>query len=206
MNEEIHARKAQLRKTCRAWRRALRPEEKQTLDAEMAHQFLNSALYAQCEVLFLFMSLPQEPNTRQLISAALMQGKGVALPRCTSKTEMQFFALSPNVPLGDQCAPGAYGILEPVPQLPVAEPYVSQDCLCLVPGLAYDRHGGRLGYGAGYYDRYFARYGEAFRCTLGYIPSACVADILPMEENDHFVDGIVTEQALEVWYGRKPRS
>lgn len=173
--------------------------EKQALDQQMTQQFLSSTLYSACEQLFCFVSLPQEPNTMAILRQALADGKCVAVPRCLPDKTMQFHRLYPDKDITVQLSPGTYGVFEPLEDLPVVTPDEAAHPLCLVPGLAFDRMGGRLGYGAGYYDRFLEKY--PFLLKIGYAASIFITDEVPMEPTDQRLDGIATEYPLEVWNG-----
>lgn len=164
-------------------------------------QLIASPVYQVCEQLFCFVSLPDEPQTERILRHGLAHGKQVAVPRCLPKRQMVFQQLSPNRPLSAQLESGTYGVLEPLSDLPPLTPNAEKRTLCLVPGLAFDRKGGRLGYGAGYYDRYLEAY--PFLLKIGYAPSAFVVDCVPTEPTDWRLDGIATEYPLEVWNGEK---
>ena len=94
---------------------------------------------------------------------------------------------------------GSFGVAEPQETLPVITPQPEQVPLCLVPGLAFDRKGGRLGYGAGYYDRFLAAY--PFLLKIGCALTPFLTDCVPTEPTDQRLDGIATESSLEVWNG-----
>lgn len=83
-----------------------------------------------------------------------------------------------------------YGMLEPDPAAPLIEP--GQADLILVPGLAFDRRGFRIGYGGGYYDRLLAQHGRA-AATLGICFQAVLLDAVPHEAHDVPVGFVVTE-------------
>jgi len=84
-----------------------------------------------------------------------------------------------------------FGMLEPAPDLPVIDPATLD--LVLVPGVAFDRQGGRLGFGGGYYDRFLPTT-PALRVGVTY--DECLADVLPCGEHDQCVDWIVTPSDL----------
>ncbi len=134
-----------------------------------------------------------------ILEHALQHQKCVAVPRCLPDHTMQFFALRPEIKLAKQLEVGTYGVLEPLKNLAVVLPESSQQSLCLVPGLAFDRHGGRLGYGAGYYDRFFTSYPHIKK--IGYAASQFLVADVPMEPTDQRLDGLATEYPLEVWNG-----
>lgn len=107
--------------------------------------------------------------------------------------------LEPRLVSGwSELAPGAYGILEPLPACPpLAEPPVALACV-LVPGVAFDARGGRLGYGGGYYDRFLQRLAEANIAPLLLAPAyeLQVVDAVPAEAHDSCVHRIVTEHRV----------
>ena len=97
-----------------------------------------------------------------------------------------------------------FGMLEPAPDLPVINPATLD--LVLVPGVAFDRQGGRLGFGGGYYDRFLPTT-PALRVGVTY--DECLADVLPCGEHDQRVDWIVTptdlfQVPLPAHYQREP--
>ncbi len=161
----------------------------------MLTALLQSEIYCCCEHLFCFVSLPQEPQTMQLLYHAMTHGKYVAVPRCLPDHIMQFHMLSPDLPLKEQLKSGTYNVLEPLESLPVVTPDSHKKTLCLVPGLAFDRSGGRLGYGAGYYDRFLAAY--PYMLKIGYAASQYIMDEVPTEPTDQLLDGIATERGIE---------
>lgn len=95
-----------------------------------------------------------------------------------------------------------FGMLEPAADLPTVHP--SAVSLVLVPGVAFDRRGGRLGFGAGYYDRLLPRT-TALRVGVTY--DRCLADALPLDPHDQLVDWIVTPtQTIACTPGATPSS
>lgn len=138
----------------------------------------------------LFMSRPDEIDTRPLVVRVLDAGKALLLPRMTGDRTLEFARVRDLT----QLESGPYGILEPPPGLPVVRP-ASEDLVC-VPGLAFDPAGGRLGRGGGYYDRTFA--GErddrhrARMIGIGF--SFQLLAQVPMTERDLRLDGVITDR------------
>jgi len=145
-------------------------------------------------VIAVYVNLPTEVETIRLIEKIPGQ---IAVPYCENG-QLELFRLKTL----DELVPQTLGILEPKPELR-ADPdrRVSPDELALVltPGLAFDRNGGRLGRGAGYYDRFFTqidserkepvpKFALAFDCQ--------VLDEIPVEPHDVRLDGIITESAI----------
>lgn len=80
-----------------------------------------------------------------------------------------------------------FGMLEPEPSLPVVDPAILD--IVLVPGVAFDRRGGRLGFGGGFYDRFLPTT-RALRVGVAY--DQCLADVLPCGEHDQHMDWVFT--------------
>lgn len=196
---EQTAAKQALRQEMRRRRKAMPPEEKAAGEQRLCRRFLESSYYRNCRQLFCFVALPQEPETRGILRQALADGKIVAVPRCLPERRMAFHQLNREVPLEQQLLSGSFGVAEPQKTLPVITPQPEQAPLCLVPGLAFDRKGGRLGYGAGYYDRFLAAY--PFLLKIGCALTPFLTDCVPTEPTDQRLDGIATESSLEVWNG-----
>ncbi|QHW33023.1 5-formyltetrahydrofolate cyclo-ligase [Paenibacillus rhizovicinus] len=138
-----------------------------------------------------------ELDTTLLIEWCWRTGVSVIIPRCIrSDRSMELYAIE----AWDELSPGAYGIREP-------DPVTAKRCkaafipdVVFVPGLAFDRGGGRLGYGGGYYDRFHERLAASARLAGSAMPAwialgyeAQQADAVPMDGHDVYVDGGITE-------------
>jgi 5-formyltetrahydrofolate cyclo-ligase len=175
--------KSEWRKRAKAALRTLSSAERAEKTAAIHARFLSSAEYAAAETLFVYLSFGDEVETRALIEAALADGKRVAAPRIDGE-KLVFHAISR---LEADFRPGKYGLGEPHAELPAA-PIPS---LILVPGLAFDNFGGRLGRGGGYYDRLLAEHTGIFACALAF--DIQVMDGFPREPHDRGVRAIHTE-------------
>ena len=133
-----------------------------------------------------YQSYRQEPDLTPLFTD---QEKQWGLPRCLGK-ELIWYNWQPSEPL----VTGAYGILEPVSASPRLEP-IDID-LILVPTVAIDRRGYRLGYGGGYYDRLRADRSWRQIPTIGIVFDFAVVDILPIDPWDLKLDAVCTELGL----------
>lgn len=147
--------------------------------------------YRRAGRILFYISSSQEADTRRLLKAALREGKEVFAPVSLPGGEMVFYRLLREEGL----RPGRFGILEP-PALPeralrLREGESCSDTLCLVPGLAFDRLGYRLGYGKGYYDRFLA---EAPVLSLGLCYQELVLPALPVGGYDRRVTYLATER------------
>lgn len=141
-------------------RRSLAADDAQRRSLAAQQRLMAQPLWRDARVVALYASLPGELATDALLDAAWQEGKTVLLPRVVpeqtagEKGRMDFVACAGWADL----TAGAYGIREPRPDLPVwgrhSDP--PPDCFVL-PGVAFDRHGHRLGFGGGFYDRFQAR-------------------------------------------------
>jgi 5-formyltetrahydrofolate cyclo-ligase len=159
--------------------------------------------YATADIVLAFLSMPGEICTETLVEAAMSDGKIVAVPRMeTSPADGDYIVFIP-LPRDYRSWPlDRYGIPEPPADAPVLEPRELGAARVIVatPGLAFDRRGGRLGRGKGYYDRFLARArvdaarygGSLVACGICY--AAQVLDEAPMGEGDQRVDLVVTEE------------
>jgi 5-formyltetrahydrofolate cyclo-ligase len=128
-----------------------------------------------------------------VVDAALALGKSVYFPRVV-ESGIQFLEASP----GD-LRPGAYGIPEPRDGQPLSRS--ESAVLFLVPGLAFDHEGRRLGRGGGHYDRTLALYAYGLRAGLA--AEIQLSPGLPCDPWDQPVDVVVTERRL-VWSAARP--
>lgn len=179
--------KALLRKRLLQYRRSLSPQEKGNLDTRIAAHVLSDNDYLSAQTVFCYVSLPREIDTARILQDAVKRGKRIAFPRCRKYGRMNFYVVTSP----DDLLPGIYGIPEPKETCPLCTP--QPDDLCIVPCLAADRHGFRLGYGGGYYDRYLSI--QRMR-TIGLCYSACMTDALPTDAYDVALDKIITDKEV----------
>ena len=122
-----------------------------------------------------FASMPDEPDTADILRQALAEGKRLLLPRVLSRTEMDWVEITAL----SQLQPGAYGILEAPASLPAFDTaHLGDGALALIPCLAASPDGVRLGRGGGYYDRFLAHY-KGRRLLV--CPTAALLGDLPCE-------------------------
>jgi len=145
---------------------------------------------AGAERLLVFAALPDEVPTMGIVERARRRGITAVYPRCLpGARELELRSVASD----DLLQPGAHGILEPGTACPLVDP--AEIDAALVPGLAWDRTGARLGRGAGYYDRLLAGGGwRGFRC--GIFLAAQEATALPVDPWDVRLDAVVTESGI----------
>lgn len=142
--------------------------------------FLLSDFYKNSDTLLIYHSFGYEQKTTGLITVALKDKKQVFLPRVNGKS-MDFFLLEGLNDLAD----GTFGIKEPTSDVR----FNLNNAVCIVPGLAFDKKGYRLGYGAGYYDKYLINKNGI--TTFGFCSGNCLTEALPYFDTDIKMDYIV---------------
>lgn len=165
-------------------RKLLRQQPASGDSGALCRRILDSGWFQRAETVLAYCAIAPEPDLEMVLEAALSQGKTLLLPRCEPDGTMTARWVRD---LGE-LQKGAYGIREPGAGLPVFPPERIQ--LILTPGMAFDRRGGRLGRGKGYYDRFLAQAGGM---TVGVCFGARLLDLVPMEPHDHRMDAVVTE-------------
>lgn len=184
--------KAELRSVLRERLRALSPVEREAAGLAAGANVWSVPEVAGARVLLLYASLPGELHTDEVAREALRRGITVVYPRCVTGTrDLALHSLERLEALRE----GAFGIREPdVEVCPLVR--VEEVDAALVPGLGWDRTGGRIGRGAGYYDRLFADPAwRGFRCGLFFAVQE--APSIPVDPWDAPLDTVVTER--EVW-------
>lgn len=190
--------KAQMRETAHA-RRKDQPD-KDPLSRQIMATFFALPQYAAAKTVMLYLDVRSEVRTRHDLPAALASGKKIVVPWCNHAGELELFHLE-NL---DELAVGMYKILEPKAELrnmPAKQVDVQELDLIMVPGVAFDRQGGRMGHGKGYYDKLLEHARRdtplvalAFECQL--FPE------IPVQPHDVFMDMVITESAVYPGRGR----
>ncbi len=178
--------KQALRQRMKALRAGLDAGERAKLDERICRQLLELPQVKEAGLVYVYASYGSETDTWGLIRALLERQVLVALPRVDGQT-MAFYRIEA---LG-QLSKGYRGILEPGRSCPEAK---ERQAPVITPGLAFDRRGGRLGYGGGYYDRFFAAEPEHFRIAACY--PFQVAEKVPGTELDLPVQLLVTGEEI----------
>ena len=177
--------KTELRAAILARRNALPPETIEEHSAAIARRVTALPIFAAAETVCSFLSFGSEVRTAGIIQAAFDAGKRVALPR-TVKAERRL--VLHQVESLDRLVPGPYGILEPASDAPVVDPAEVE--FFIVPGVAFDSTGGRIGYGAGYYDELLVM-SEGWRVAVAF--AFQIAPHVPVVQHDEPMDLIATE-------------
>lgn len=173
--------KTELRKTVRARKRAMTEEQIQEKSEALTRLFLQSEEYRNARSIYGYLPYNQEVRTVPLLEQALRDGKRVAVPKCYGD-EMRFIWME-DLSLVEK---GYAGIPEPIADGPVAD---DETALVLMPGMAFDKEGHRIGYGGGFYDKFLAR--EGSHPTLALCYDFQVVTHLETEEFDIPVDKVL---------------
>lgn len=161
----------------------LRRMSQPIIEALLAHPRLMSA-----HTILLYASLADEVNTHELINTLLQQGKTLLLPVVVDDHTMKICRYTHDTNVGH----GSFGIMEP--QADAFTDYDQID-LILVPGMAFDRHGHRLGRGKGYYDRFLSQAKDCYK--IGVCFPFQLVDEVPTDEHDVRMDEIITQKCTE---------
>ena len=133
-------------------KKAMTPEEIDRCSADLARQLFAHPLYQKAKSLYCYLSYNQEVRTMPILEQAIRDGKRVAVPKVLSGGSRMAFLWLDDL---QAVAPGYYDIPEPIADGPEAD---DPAALVIMPGLAFDRAGNRMGYGGGFYDRFLAQH------------------------------------------------
>jgi 5-formyltetrahydrofolate cyclo-ligase len=143
----------------------------------------------------LYAALADEIDTRPIFDVLRRAGRPCMLPRMLSGGRLEFV----RVDCWEALVAGRWGVHEP-PAEAVAEPLAVDDVV-LVPGVAFDECGRRLGRGGGYYDRTFPVGGSTQPLLFGVATEAQIIESVPCDSHDRVMDAIVTERAFRWTWG-----
>jgi len=179
--------KQRLREEHLAAREALSEQERSVLDDRITQKLLAISEYVEATTVLTYVSVSSEVSTRMFIECALRDGKTVAVPRCLPGHCLEFVAITSL----DQLIAAPFGLLEPPKELPALTEEQMDASICIVPALLVDIKGYRLGYGAGFYDRFLSTYPGKKIC-LAYQQNLS-RTMLPHTTFDVAVDEVITE-------------
>lgn len=181
--------KKSLRQKAIEIRGGIAKEQRENWDAAMYSYILSSSFFLKAKSIFTYVSMKEEPNTGEIIETAWSMGKKVFVPCCIPGKERRMEAV--EIASWEELSPGTMGILEPEKS---AEGRKERSfSLMLIPCVMADKRGGRLGHGAGYYDRFLAS-AEGLKLCLCY--EAFLYSKVPMDEKDIFMDYVLTEERM----------
>jgi 5-formyltetrahydrofolate cyclo-ligase len=198
MTIDLQQEKQRIREQAHANRNA--QPDKDELSQRICATFAARPGYAAARTVLFYVDVRSEVRTRHYLPTALTHGKKIVVPWCNDQGELELFHLASM----DELSIGMYGILEPRPELrllPAKRVEPRELDLVMVPGVAFDRTGARMGHGKGYYDKLLQHaradaplVALAFECQL--FPA------IPTAAHDIFMDQIITEKAVYPGKGR----
>ena len=165
--------KKALREHIRQLKRQMTPQQIEEAGARLADMFTALPAYQQAQTIYGYMPYNQEVRTIPILEQALRNGKRVAVPKVYGD-EMRFIYVTDL----EAMEKSSYGIPEPIADGPVA---ADPDALVLMPGLAFDQQGHRIGYGGGFYDKFLEQEPNHPKIALCY-----GFQVLPSIETDVF--------------------
>ncbi len=182
-------------------------------DSKKACSLLSdSEIYKKANMILAYMPMPEEVDITPIIKNALILGKYAAVPRIINGTNDMDFYLLENSASGEesdikefenQFDRGVFGIREPKESLKklsisdIRNAAYEKSCLILVPALAFERSGARLGRGKGFYDKFLSALKGSPVISCGVCFNFQILDSVPTETNDFAVDYILSEMSLQ---------
>ncbi len=185
---KMHDLKKEIRQDLRQQRDALSALEVSSRSRRIVRRVVAMAQFEAARCLSCYVSRQNEVDTHRLIEMAIDQDKVVGAPVSGEDGRMDHFSVQSL----SELLPGRFGILEPRSTHPVPEMEFE---LVVIPGIAFDRLGNRIGSGGGYYDRFLSGI-SAFKIGLGF--DFQMMEVLPSESHDVRLDAVVTESGIFV--------
>jgi 5-formyltetrahydrofolate cyclo-ligase len=198
MTDDLAERKNAIRTAAHAARKS--QADKETVSSAITERVMAMPEYQKALCVMWYVDVRDEVRTRHALPQTLTSNQKIVVPYCVDG-ELELFHLESM----DELELGMYKILEPKASLrDVAskKATIEELDLVLVPGVAFDRQGGRTGHGKGYYDKLLENarpdtplVALAFECQL--------FDEIPMQSHDIYMDAVVTESAIYPGRGRR---
>ncbi len=186
-SDRLKRDKRALRRRIRDLRDALPPQERERRSASIARELFALPEMAHASVVMAFSSFGSEVTTEPILERLVADGRRPAVPR-VREGEIEAVAFRP----GQAMSRAPFGALEPAEGDPIAPVDVD---VVVTPGVAFDRRGFRVGYGGGYYDRFFRRTrSDALKVAVCF--AFQVVEEVPHGRQDIAVDLLVTEEGV----------
>ncbi len=179
--------KKAIRKAFLQARKDLPKDIVQKHSAIITEKVLAKSYFQKAQTVMIYMDFRKEVATKALIEACWAAGKKVVVPRVMKEGQLLLISIESF----EDFELSSFGILEPIPRADNQPDAASID-LVLVPGVAFDEEGYRMGYGGGFYDRLILRFREdVVLCALAF--EVQMTDKLPVEPHDQQMDVVITE-------------
>lgn len=177
--------KRNLRADMRQKRDFLSEEEIAGWSGQICKNLQEQSFFEDAKNICFYYPLGNEANLLPLAERAMELGKRIAFPRVAG-SDMAFYGVFSLKEFSE----GAFHVMEPVG----CDRMCADNALVLVPGLVFDSRGGRMGYGKGYYDRFFEKHPGCLKVGVCY-GMQFIREV-PCDRHDIFMDAVVTEQGI----------
>ena len=174
MNKEI------LRKHYLNIRKNINELDRKKADNNIFEKLINLSEYKKSDLILIYVSLKNEVDTFKIIEYSLDKGKTVAVPKC-EENDLGFYEINSMQDLKK----GSYNILEPITNERIID---FNNSICIIPGVAFDKHNNRIGYGKGFYDRFLENY-KGVKIGLTY--KECICNKIDSDSNDIKMDKVI---------------
>ena len=176
--------KTELRTTLKLRRKNMSEDEVITKSAEICKKLIGTKEFQNAEIVMVYLSISNEVDTEYIIKSAISSGKTVLVPVTVGNDIIP--CILENM---ENLKKGAFGIKEPEEK----REWTEKIDLCVVPGLGFDKNGGRIGFGRGYYDRFLS---DKQCKKVGIAYSNQIEKNVFAEDYDVFMDIVITEEEM----------
>lgn len=187
-NDEVSQQKTETRKILKSTRASIPEATRMDAANSITEQILRLDEIRDARTIFIYISYASEVHTHALIKALLAAGKTLAVPKIVKSDYMQTETFSS----WEDLVPGELGILTPTDSTPCNGPFD----VAITPGLGFTLSGQRMGFGRGYYDKWFAQNKVRHKIALAF--EVQLINEMPVEDTDVPMEKIVTEKRVIV--------
>lgn len=187
-NDEVSQQKTETRKILKSTRASIPEATRMNAANSITEQILRLDEIRDARTIFIYISYASEVHTHALIKALLAAGKTLAVPKIVKSDYMQAETFSS----WEDLVPGELGILTPTDSTPCNGPFD----VAITPGLGFTLSGQRMGFGRGYYDKWFAQNKVRHKIALAF--EVQLINEMPVEDTDVPMEKIVTEKRVIV--------
>jgi len=181
--------KNEMRKLYLETRNSIPYEDKVRKSGLIQRKLLTTDTYKKADSIFVYIAMKNEVDTAMIIEKAIKDNKKIAVPISLNNREM-FFVPYEGM---ENLVKTKFGVLEPVSNRK-KEVLPNKDSIFIVPGVAFDEEGHRMGYGGGYYDTYIEKYDVKDAIAIAF--EAQIQKTIPYEEHDKKIKYIITEKRI----------
>lgn len=181
--------KANMRKEKLKLRNQITGNQLSYISDSVAENIRSLLSFQNADVIYFYFAVRNEVRVTGLLDECLSAGKKCLFPKVINDYEMEFFAVDDVCQLKE----GYKGICEPTEACPMYDAG-GENSIMLVPGTVFDRHGGRIGMGKGFYDRYI--HSHRINCLAGVCGEYQLVEKVPMDKEDAYMDIVVTESYI----------